>query len=516
MFYAGIDKNKNEFQIKNPQQEQQGTPVQSNRKQSASDKQKPSNVKPPKVLKDAGSKALNYPQITHDILDQQTANLILKDLPIGQPSQQFDAVEALLNQHKMQNQSPIRSSQKDSGNSKDLNSAMARRLADVEKLSQNQKLELKEKYQIIEQLREKVQELTEINRKLGSGDKQAYMNEINSLKEENQKKQKKIEDMEKFLQKYGVKWVGDKISDEDDKKMKQMASDMKQMKPLFNYHLPKEISIDVIKRRIEELNYIMEKDGANQIVKNANGMHQFQKMEPLPIGFYKNGIAMKGYKFFSYGSNDAYQILADILEGYFPYQLKQQYPNGTPLKLIDKTEEVYEAKADDKKQCGYEDLAEKQLKPMKKEEFLEQLPECVIKNGKIIPIRSDIEKRLSGQPNLNATQQLRSAGCRQDPIDGNWIVDTEAQRRIDNGEDLEDVCTLKFRTETGKYSLIALMFGNQRICDMYQIVSGLKEYQDRNIQIILNFPRTVFQKDDQTTLEEAGLMPSAQLFFNLI
>lgn len=45
------------------------------------------------------------------------------------------------------------------------------------------------------------------------------------------------------------------------------------MKPLFNYHLPKEISIDVIKRRIDELNYIMEKDGANQIVKNANGMH---------------------------------------------------------------------------------------------------------------------------------------------------------------------------------------------------------------------------------------------------
>jgi len=46
-------------------------------------------------------------------------------------------------------------------------------------------------------------------------------------------------------------------------------------------------------------------------------------MESLPIGFYKNGIAMKGFKFFSYGSNDAYQILADIMDGYFPYQLKK-------------------------------------------------------------------------------------------------------------------------------------------------------------------------------------------------
>lgn len=42
-------------------------------------------------------------------------------------------------------------------------------------------------------------------------------------------------------------------------------------------------------------------------------------MDPLPIGFYKNGIAMKGFKFFAYGSNDAYLILADILEGFFPY-----------------------------------------------------------------------------------------------------------------------------------------------------------------------------------------------------
>jgi hypothetical protein len=36
---------------------------------------------------------------------------------------------------------------------------------------------------MIDQLREKVQELSETNRKLGSGDKNAYMEEINSLKD---------------------------------------------------------------------------------------------------------------------------------------------------------------------------------------------------------------------------------------------------------------------------------------------------------------------------------------------
>lgn len=32
--------------------------------------------------------------------------------------------------------------------------------------------------------------------------------------------------------------------------MKQMVSDVSQPKPLFNYHLPKEISVEVMTRRI--------------------------------------------------------------------------------------------------------------------------------------------------------------------------------------------------------------------------------------------------------------------------
>ena len=65
----------------------------------------------------------------------------------------------------------------------------------------------------------------------------------------------------------------------------------------------------------------MEKEGATEVYKNPQGVHQLKKMDPLPVGFYKNGIAMKGFKFFSYGSNDSYQILADIMDGYYPYQV---------------------------------------------------------------------------------------------------------------------------------------------------------------------------------------------------
>jgi hypothetical protein len=35
------------------------------------------------------------------------------------------------------------------------------------------------------------------------------------------------------------------------------------------------------------------------------------------------------------------QILADLLDGYFPYILKAKYPNGVFLKVLDKTDEKY-------------------------------------------------------------------------------------------------------------------------------------------------------------------------------
>ena len=34
-------------------------------------------------------------------------------------------------------------------------------------------------------------------------------------------------------------------------------------------------------------------------------------------------------------------MLGDILDGYFPYDLKKKYPEGVPLKMVDKTTELY-------------------------------------------------------------------------------------------------------------------------------------------------------------------------------
>lgn len=72
-----------------------------------------------------------------------------------------------------------------------------------------------------------------------------------------------------------------------------------------------------------------------------NGVHKFRKAEPLPIGFFANGIAIKGYKFYSYQTKQSLQILSDLIDGYFPSVLKARYPNGVFMKVTDKLAEKY-------------------------------------------------------------------------------------------------------------------------------------------------------------------------------
>jgi hypothetical protein len=68
---------------------------------------------------------------------------------------------------------------------------------------------------------------------------------------------KKVEEMENYLKKYGLKWVGNKIEGklESDKIKKDIS------KGNYQYRLPSEIDINTILRRAEELNSGLHSEG---------------------------------------------------------------------------------------------------------------------------------------------------------------------------------------------------------------------------------------------------------------
>ena len=97
--------------------------------------------------------------------------------------------------------------------------------------------------------------------------------------------------MTKFLDDYGLKWVGD---DE--------VFDQQPQPVPFNTNLPKEIDTEVLSRRIEELNFIAEKQ---LIVTNRDGMSMFKRPEAIPILFYRDGLMIEGFSFYPYHMKQA-------------------------------------------------------------------------------------------------------------------------------------------------------------------------------------------------------------------
>jgi hypothetical protein len=76
--------------------------------------------------------------------------------------------------------------------------------------------------------------------------------------------------MEQFLADYGLKWVGKDGAREGKFDDKQINQELAHRKPAYKNNLPTEIDTEVLTRRIEELNFIAEKQ---RIVKNRDGLH---------------------------------------------------------------------------------------------------------------------------------------------------------------------------------------------------------------------------------------------------
>ncbi|GAQ84682.1 hypothetical protein KFL_002000170 [Klebsormidium nitens] len=62
----------------------------------------------------------------------------------------------------------------------------------------------------------------------------------------------------------------------------------------------------------------------------------------IPLTIYANGIQLgNGTEFRPAGSPAARSLLADILDGFFPYELKGTHPDGVPLRLVDRSAERF-------------------------------------------------------------------------------------------------------------------------------------------------------------------------------
>ena len=81
--------------------------------------------------------------------------------------------------------------------------------------------------------------------------------------------------------------------------------------------------------------------------------------------------------------------------------LKHKYPEGTLFKLIIKIDEDFGTSIiNNNNRNDFASIEDKIFQPLSKEAFLNELPREVIKNGKIIPIREAIAKKIGHIPTV--------------------------------------------------------------------------------------------------------------------
>jgi len=350
---------------------------------------------------------------------------------------------------------------------------------------------------------------------------------------------RQVEDMTKFLADYGMTWLGDHhhdggededASEEDnegdwlnDVGIPQLAGDAQSVpsrttssrksvaeslaRPCERSDI--EVNIAEIESRVCGLNAMVER--AAQVVRDSRGgaVHARLVMDdapPLPLSFFADGLKLGSHEFKPYHSKDAQQLIHDVLDGYFPYELKAGYPDGVCLRVVDRMSHAFHHwlrvyAAEDSELL---DNGDRLLPPGAR----------VVRGPNGRPPRCPTggqSSQTAGKPRSTSMPPAVEAAPEVNLLDANRSPDLPSARlqvRLQGGRRL--VLAMEASATIG-----ALEDAVSRWCEEEGFQEGTAMAAGApsggNVVLRAAFPPRVFQ-DRNETLEGAGLVPSATLF----
>ncbi|XP_017765832.1 PREDICTED: uncharacterized protein LOC108554926 [Eufriesea mexicana] len=193
-----------------------------------------------------------------------------------------------------------------------------------------------------EQLKLKDQEIYRLKRKIKEWETKSKNQEIQRKKDQQQRRiqadhseylyrrclmlEQRIFEMEKFLADYGLIWVGN-------------TNSPKYPETISNNSI--ETCYEQIIANIDQLNLAAGKGEVHvQHNEKGNGA-SFKTHSCMSLKFYKNGMIVQDGLLRSYDDPVTISFLRDILDGYFPSELQEAYPEGVPFKVEDRRHQVF-------------------------------------------------------------------------------------------------------------------------------------------------------------------------------
>ena len=213
--------------------------------------------------------------------------------------------------------------------------------------------------------------------------------------------------------------------------------------------------------------------------------------------------------------------------GYFPSALRAAFPNGVAISLSNRSTQPYTP------DLGHRLLpASTAGQPESSHSFLSRLPKSVIKDGKIITIRSEIAAMLQAKPVTQTSVALvpadtcvPSAGAHQDiaeaenlfvrkqsPPGCDAVPNASAASARQGVKDAE--VTLRIKREDGKEVYVLTAAASTSMAQVYAALRRRRQ-QDASLpqafELRSAFPPQVFGEND-VTLAAHGLVPNVLLF----
>ncbi|XP_066499443.1 UBX domain-containing protein 11 isoform X2 [Hoplias malabaricus] len=290
----------------------------------------------------------------------------------------------------------------------ELMSSMVQRLGQLERRVKAQELDINGKARRIAALEEKLQLLQEKTR----GGKQ----DEEGLAEKCRRLQNQVQEMEKFLNDYGLIWVGDakdpEAAEKSDSGRTIWQPDVSQLR---NFSM----NFDLVLQSVKDLN-ILAGEGES-FVRSVPGGAKLIQQEAIPLCLYKNGIVMFQGPFRSYQDPSTQRCMRDLMDGYFPSELQKRFPDGVVFQVTDRREEEFRVRRttvfsgrgqtvggseEEVQDHREEDTSTHTLlnhsqsqstgQRLSMEQFLNKLPQSVVRGGKVINIRSSLKALLQG------------------------------------------------------------------------------------------------------------------------
>ncbi|XP_035807890.1 UBX domain-containing protein 11 isoform X2 [Amphiprion ocellaris] len=373
----------------------------------------------------------------------------------------------------------------------ELMTTMAQRVIQLEKTVKSQTQEIERKDKRISALEEKLRLQEESGR--------------DDVERRCQQLQNQVNEMENFLGDYGLIWVGDQ-EDRDAAEYEEAHSSGTSGGSSFY------MNFDLVLQRIRDLN-ILSGEGESFVERTATGA-QLAKKDPVQLRLYSNGIVMFDGPFRSYQEHSTQQCMQDLMDGYFPSELSERFPDGVPFEVHDRRDEEFVFRlpweafpGEGQTVCGMKAEAASSQLPGKKlttDQFLNKLPKLVVKGGRVIDVRDSVRATLQGSSAESSSVIL---------IDTPALQAVTERQQISSAVQLpsaHDIITLKLRSEDGNHTYTVKMYSSET-------VGHLRSYLDRHrgiglpgYDIISVHPQRCYDDNGQT-LRSCGLTTNANL-----